>query len=69
MVFTVLALVVPLTSGDFSSETRFGLLAFPLIWPIAAWSERWAGRRVYGLASVGVVLIVALVLQIKYAYP
>ena len=69
VVFTVLALVVPLTSGDFSSETRFGLLAFPLIWPIAAWSERGAGRRVYGLASVGVVLIVALVLQIKYAYP
>ena len=64
-----LALLVPLSSGNFSSDTRFGLLAFPLIWPIAAWSQRGSGRRVYGLAVLGVVLIAALVLQIKYAYP
>jgi len=69
VIFTVLALLVPLSSGNFSSDTRFGLLAFPLIWPIAAWSQRGSGRRVYGLAVLGVVLVAALVLQIKYAYP
>jgi len=69
VIFTLLALLVPLSSGNFSSDTRFGLLAFPLIWPIAAWSQRGSIRRVYGLSIVGVVLIAALVLQIKYAYP
>jgi len=69
VIFTVLALIVPLSSGNFSSDTRFGLLAFPLIWPIAAWSERGSVRRVYGLSALGVMLIAALVLQMKYAYP
>lgn len=69
VIFTVLALLVPLASGNFSSDTRFGLLAFPLVWPVAAWLERGALRRLYWAAGVGVVLIVVLVLQIKYAYP
>jgi hypothetical protein len=69
VIFTVLALLVPLSSGNFTSDTRFGLFAFPLMWPIAAWSQRGSGARVYVLASFGVVLIAALVLQIKYAYP
>jgi hypothetical protein len=69
VIFTVLALVVPLTSGNFSSDTRFGLLAFPLVWPIAAWLEHGTARRTSVIAAAGVVVIVVLVLQLKYAYP
>ena len=69
VIFTVLALLVPLASGNFSSDTRFGLLAFPLVWPVARWLERASLRRASMTAGAGVLVIVLLVLQLKYAYP
>jgi hypothetical protein len=69
VIFTVLALVVPLASGSFSSDMRFGLLAFPLMWPIAAWIQRGSVQRAYWAGGAGVLLITVVVLQLKYAYP
>lgn len=68
VLYSLAALAVPLSSGTTSSMARFGLLAFPLVWPLASWIEAQPRRRYWG-ATVGVVVIVALVLQLKIRAP
>lgn len=61
VVYSAAVLAVPLSSGTITSMARFGLLAFPLAWPVADWlagdprRARWAG----GLAVVVTLLLVA----------
>jgi len=40
VLYSLAMLVVPLSSGTFTSMARVGLLAFPLIWPLAEWVGR-----------------------------
>jgi hypothetical protein len=47
---------------------RFGLLAFPLVWPLADWLGRDRGRALRW-GAVAAALIVLLVLQLKIRSP
>lgn len=59
--YALAVIAVPISSGTVTSMARFGLLAFPLAWPVADWlggdprRARWAG----GLAVVVTLLMVA----------
>ncbi len=67
--FTGLALAIPLLSGSTQSSVRFSLVAFPLVWPVAAWLERRsvATRRI--AVGAAAIILVGLTLQLRYAPP
>jgi hypothetical protein len=67
VVYAALAVLAPLDTGTFDSLTRFGLLAFPLVWPVAVWARR--PRRVVVLCAAEALLVVPLVLQIHAVAP
>lgn len=69
VLFCVVAVAVPFVSGTFTSEARFGLLAFPLTWPVAAWLNRGGRLRVPIATAAACAVMVALVLQLHYTYP
>jgi hypothetical protein len=69
MLFTILALGVPLLSGSYSSMMRFGLVAFPLVWPVAAWLDKGSRRRVVWVLTTTVLLDVVLVMQLQVTSP
>jgi hypothetical protein len=66
--YSAAVLVVPLASGTVTSMARLGLLAFPLVWPLADWvgADR---RRALRAAAVAVVLILLLVAQLEIRSP
>jgi hypothetical protein len=44
VVFSALVILTPLATATWGSELRYSIVAFPLLWPIAAWlsrSPRW----------------------------
>jgi len=59
--YSAAVLVVPLESGTITSMARFGLMAFPLVWPLADWIGEDRGRalRWGGAAAVVIGLLVA----------
>ena len=59
--YSAAVLVVPLSSGTITSMARFGLMAFPLVWPLADWIGEDRGRalRWGGAAAVVIGLLVA----------
>lgn len=62
VMYAFLVLVIPLASGSVTSLARFGLLAYPLAWPMAAWLGQGSPtRRGWTLAAalVGIALMVA----------
>ena len=63
----VLILVLPLWSGSFTSEARFGLLVLPAYWGLAVLGR----RRAVGLAlpAVCLVLLAAGTLTLPLAFP
>jgi hypothetical protein len=67
VLYSGLALALPLSSGNVSSMARFGLLAFPLAWAAADWIEEGGPRRrrVVLWASLAVTVLLALQLQIR----
>lgn len=69
IIYSALVVVTPLQTGNFNSMARFGLLAFPLAWPVAAWIERGGRRRVRWTGAVAIGLMVALTLQIHAVAP
>jgi len=69
VVFAALAVLTPLQTGVFTSMARFGLLAFPLAWPVAAWVEQGGSRRARWTGAVATVVIVALTLQLRKVAP
>ncbi len=69
VVYAALAVVAPLQTGNFNSMARFGLLAFPLAWPIAAWIEKGGTPRIRWSAAAAVALMAALTLQIHAVAP
>jgi hypothetical protein len=66
--YSAAVLIVPLSSGTITSMARFGLLAFPLVWPLADWlgEDR---RRALRWGAVAVALIVLLIAQLEIRSP
>jgi hypothetical protein len=69
VLFSAIAVAMPFVSGTFTSEARFGLLAFPLTWPIAVWLDRGGRLRIPAATALACVVMVALVFQLHYTYP
>jgi mannosyltransferase PIG-V len=67
IVAAALLLAVPLFSGSFESEGRFGLLALPVYWGAAALVRSQAAQRVWQLGSLA--LLVAGVIALPYLWP
>jgi hypothetical protein len=67
-VYSAATILVPLSSGTTTSLARFGLMAFPLLWPIADWvgDDR---RRQGWTAAAAVVVTAALVAQLAIRSP
>lgn len=59
--YALAVIAVPLSSGTVTSMARFGLLAFPLAWPVADWvgGDPRRGRWAAALAVVTTLLMVA----------
>ncbi len=68
VVYSLVVLAVPLSSGTLTSMARFSLMAFPLLWPLADWLGR-DRRRVHAGLAVAVVGIVLAVLQLLMRSP
>ena len=66
--YSAAALAIPLSSGTITSMARFGLMAFPLVWPLADWIGD-DPRRIRRAAIVAVLLIVALIAQLTMRSP
>lgn len=66
--YSAAVIAVPLSSGTITSMARFGLMAFPLVWPLADWVGDDPRRRRRAVA-VAVVLIVLLVAQLTMRSP
>lgn len=66
--YSLAALAIPLSSGTTSSIARFGLMAFPLAWPMAEWLERHPGR-VRLVAGAAILAIVLMVGQLEMRAP
>jgi hypothetical protein len=67
--FALLAVGVPLLSGSYDSMLRFGLVAFPLVWPFTAWLERGSRLRSTWVMCGAVVVIAVLVVQLHVTSP
>jgi hypothetical protein len=64
--YSAAVLVVPLSSGTITSMARFGLLAFPLVWPLADWLGRDRGRALrWGAVAAAVIVLLVLQLEIR----
>jgi hypothetical protein len=66
--YSAAVLAIPLSSGTIQSFARLGLLAFPLVWPLADWIHARPGRP-RAAAAVAVALIVLLVAQLEIRSP
>jgi hypothetical protein len=66
--YSAAVLAVPLSSGTITSMARFGLMAFPLVWPLADWIEADPRRRPWAIAAA-VALIVLLIAQLTMRSP
>ena len=66
--YSAAALALPLSSGTITSMARFGLLAFPLMWPLGEWLGAERGRAVRW-AGAAVVVIALLVAQLTMRSP
>jgi hypothetical protein len=66
--YSAAVLAIPLSSGTIQSFARLGLLAFPLVWPLADWVYARPGRPRIAAAAAA-VLIVVLVAQLEIRSP
>lgn len=66
--YSAAVLLIPISSGTITSFARLGLLAFPLVWPLADWVHERPGRP-RAAAALAVVLIVVLVAQLEIRSP
>jgi Gpi18-like mannosyltransferase len=63
----LLIVLLPLTSGSFLSDSRFGLMALPAYWGLGVMARR--GRLLWGLAALSLVLLAAATLTIPLTSP
>jgi hypothetical protein len=66
--YSAAVLAVPLSSGTITSMARFGLMAFPLVWPLSEWLTA-EGRRPLRWAAVAVAVSALLVAQLAIRSP
>jgi hypothetical protein len=66
--YSTAVIAVPLSSGTITSMARLGLLAFPLVWPLADWIGE-DPRRARWASVAAVVLIALLVAQLEIRSP
>ncbi|WP_217914256.1 hypothetical protein [Miltoncostaea marina] len=66
--YSAAALAVPLSSGTVTSMARFGLMAFPLVWPLADWAAA-SPRRTRWAVAAAVALTLLLVAQLTQRSP
>lgn len=67
--YSGLVLAVPLLSGSTQSALRFGLVAFPLAWPVARWLERRSGATRALAGVVASVVMVGVMLLLHFGPP
>lgn len=69
VLYSGVALAIPLSTGSFASMSRFGILAFPLMWPLARWlDEGTPARRRWAIAAA-LLLMALLVAQLRVRAP
>jgi hypothetical protein len=61
VLYSALALALPLSTGSIFSLARFSLLAFPLMWPLAEWISAHRTRRTQGVVVAGVITMLFVV--------
>lgn len=66
--YSAAVIAIPLSSGTITSAARFGLMAFPLVWPLADWAGA-DRRRARAAVVVAVTLIVLLIAQLEMRSP
>lgn len=66
--YSAAVIAVPLSSGTITSMARFGLMAFPLIWPLSDWLTA-PGRRPLRWAALAVAVSALLVAQLAIRSP
>jgi len=62
--YSALVLAVPLSTGSVDSLGRFGLMAFPLMWPLADWVDASGRRRAWSIAAA-IAVTALLVAQLR----
>ena len=68
VLYSALALALPLSTGSIFSLARFSLLAFPLMWPLAEWFSSHRARRHHGVVVAGLITVL-LVVQLVASSP
>ena len=68
-IYSAAVLALPLSSGSFESMTRFGLMAFPLVWPAAEWMDEGGERRRTWVLVASLVLCVIAVGEMRIEGP
>jgi hypothetical protein len=64
--YSALVLALPLSSGSIASTARFGVVAFPLVWPLADWlGEDRRRRTLAAVAAVGLTVLLVAQLAIR----
>jgi len=66
--YSAVVVLVPLTSGTITSAARLGLMAFPLMWPLADWAAASPARR-RGAVVAAVAVTALLVAQLEMRSP
>lgn len=66
--YSLAVIAIPLSSGTITSMARFGLMAFPLVWPLGDWLAE-DRRRVRPAVVVAVVLTLLMVAQLTMRAP
>ena len=69
VIFSALVVMTSLTTGILDSEMRYGLLAFPLIWPVARWLGRASRPQLGVLMVLAFALLVPFVLLMRFGAP
>ena len=68
VLYSALALALPLSTGSIFSLARFSLLAFPLMWPLAEWFVSHRNRQTQGVIGACVITTL-LVVQLVASSP
>jgi len=69
VLYSFLILAMPLASGSVTSLARLGLLAYPLVWPLAEWLGHGGDSRRRWVLAAALVLIVLMVGQLANQSP
>ncbi|MSO44705.1 MAG: hypothetical protein EXQ74_05300 [Thermoleophilia bacterium] len=69
VLYSFLILVVPLASGSVTSLGRIGLLAYPLVWPMAEWLGEGGHNRRRWVVAGAIILTTLMMVQLVSQSP